>query len=347
MSLIKRQAINYEIYDDQSPTLWNSFSGNWTRYEQDGFNNNTVTATPTPGAYVSFTFSGSQAWLYGGLLTNATNNQIVSYPTADYKVDGFSAGTQKPWYDAVSGEVVYFQTPVLADGTHKIEINVTTANSTNLFILDAFLITPSTGGDHSGVSTSRGVPAPSSTSSSIPIVTSKSTPVGAIVGGVVGGIAGIAILALALWYFLRKRTSSGQAYYFDKPTPGDLLAGEDHVEPFNAAVTTPAPSSAGFSQGPQSAYSDGSSQPLNQNFRQTLTDPSRYSQSGPSEPGQTYVSGSSGQPRVGKAALIAQQHQVQPPVQLEDSGIRFNENGEQEAGPSHLPTEVPPTYTPN
>lgn len=124
----------------------------------------------------------------------------------------------------------------------------------------------------------------------------------------------------------------------------------DHVEPFNA--TTPAPSTAGFSgSGPRSAYSDGSStQPLNPSFGQTVgtSDPSRYSQSGPSETGQTQFSGTSGQPRVGKAALIALQNQdVQQPVQFQDSGIRFNENGEQEAGPSQLPTEVPPTYTPN
>jgi len=179
-------------------------------------------------------------------------------------------------------------------------------------------------------------------------VTAQSTPVGAIVGGVVGGIAGIAILLLALWYFLRKRSSGGRAYYFDKPTAGDILSGEDNVEPYNATATTPAPSSAGFSQGPQTAYSDSSSQPLNPPISQSVTNPSRYSQSGPSEAGMTYVSGTSGQPRVGKAALIALQNQEgQQPVQFQDSGIRFNENGEQEAGPSVLPSEVPPTYTPN
>ena len=125
------------------------------------------------------------------------------------------------------------------------------------------------------------------------------------------------------------------------------LALLDQVEPFNAAVTSPAPSSAGFNQGPQSAYSDGSSQPLNPSFGQSVTDPSRYSQSGPSEAGRTYVSGSSGQLRSGKAGLMAQNQEVQQPVQFQDSGIRFNANGEQEAGPSALPTEVPPTYTPN
>jgi hypothetical protein len=172
------------------------------------------------------------------------DEQIISYPTADYKIDGTSgespsvalldktltephiiAGSQKPWLDS-SGAAVYFETPKLADGTHRIDITVTAANDTNLFALDYFLITPTTGGSVSGVETSRSMPSSTSTSSSLPIVTAKTAPVGAIVGGVVGGIAGIAILVLAIWYFLKKRTSGGQAYYFDKPSPADMLASE-------------------------------------------------------------------------------------------------------------------------
>ena len=60
MALLRRQAANYEIFDDQSPTLWGSYVGNWTHYTQNGFNNDTVTATPTPGASLTFTFSGTQ-----------------------------------------------------------------------------------------------------------------------------------------------------------------------------------------------------------------------------------------------------------------------------------------------
>ncbi|KAF9643343.1 hypothetical protein BDM02DRAFT_1511226 [Thelephora ganbajun] len=226
---------------------------------------------------------------------------------------------------------------------------VTTANWTNQYILDFFLVSPVAGASNSGVGTSRSVPSSTSSSSPLSVVT-HSTPVGAIVGGVVGGVAVIAILVIALFYFLKKRSRNGQAYYFEKHTPGDILAGEDHVEPFNATPATPAPSSPGFNRpGPQSAYSDSSSnQPLNPSFGQAVSPlPSQYSQSGPSEAGLTHVTSTTAQPRTGKAALMAQQYQnVQQPIQYEDSGVRFNENGEQEAGPSNLPHEVPPSYTP-
>jgi len=351
MSFAKRQGVSFITFDDQSAELWNSYVGNWTHYNGiQGFNNNTVTLTPTQGASLSFSFTGNQGWLYGGLLNvTGSDGQITSYPSADYTVDGFSAGSQKPWFDS-TGAVVYFQTPVLADGTHKIDINVTVTNNTNPYIIDFFLISPVAGASNSGVATSRSTPSPT-----VPIkITEHSTPVGAIVGGVVGGVAGIALLVLAAWYFLFRKKRGGQAYYFDKPKPEDMLAAEDqHIEPFGTGPTTPAPSSAGFSgPGRMSAYSDNSSnQPLNPRNTLISSPPSRYSQSGPSqsgpsEPGITYVTSNSAQPRTGKHALIAQQHQnVQPPIQYEDSGIRFNEGADHEVGPSQLPAEVPPSYT--
>ena len=97
----------------------------------------------------------------------------------------------------------------------------------------------------------------------------------------------------------------------------DRFALLDHIEPFDTTADTPAPSSAGFSERrPQS------------------------SQSGP-----THVPGTPAQPGTGKAVLTAQRHpDVQPPVLLEDSGARFNANGEQEFGLSQFPNEVPPSY---
>jgi hypothetical protein len=116
---------------------------------------------------------------------------------------------------------------------------------------------------------------------------------------------------------------------------GFTQAALDHVEPFNTAATTPAPPSAGFSgPGPQPAYSDyNPSRPFNPAFRQSIISSSQpqYTRSAPSEGATPHVPGNpTAQPRTGKAALVARQHQSrQQPVQLEDSGARFDGNEEE------------------
>jgi hypothetical protein len=163
-------------------------------------------------------------WLYGSMMNfTVVDGPALYIPTADYKVDdapGESSSvalfdktltwphiiaiSQIPSYDTM-GPAIYFQTPKLVDGAHRIDITVTNAGNSNLFILDYFLISSAAGGSTSGVETSRSIPSSTSTSSSLPIATTRATPVGAIAGGVVGGISGIAILVITLWYFLKKR----------------------------------------------------------------------------------------------------------------------------------------------
>jgi hypothetical protein len=132
-----------------------------------------------------------------------------------------TASPQTPYY--YSGQLIYFATQQLQDGTHTINISVTGANNTNLYILDYITITPTPGQSSSGVMTTTMAPSPTSIT---PIVATQSTPVGAIVGGVVGGIAGIAILAIAAYYFLNKKTNGRRPYYFEKPSTENILAGE-------------------------------------------------------------------------------------------------------------------------
>jgi hypothetical protein len=121
----------------------------------------------------------------------------------------------------------------------------------------------------------------------------------------------------------------------------------DHVEPLNATAT---PSPVGISGlAPQSAYSDdGSNRLWSPAFRQSIISSSQpqYNKSSLSEGDLTYVSSAAARPWTGKAALVAQQN-IPQPVRHEGSGARFNENEEEVAGPSKLPTEVPPSYTPH
>ena len=133
------------------------------------------------------------------------------------------ATSQQPWLDSATGRIVYFQTPSMADGAHKIGITVTSANATNQFFLDYITVTPS-----SGVKNSESVPSSTATSSGFPTVTSSglpavsthSTPVSTIVGCVVGGVTGIAILVIVLWWCLWRRGSRAQ------PRPGGTLVDE-------------------------------------------------------------------------------------------------------------------------
>ena len=114
MALLKRQTFTAIIFDDQSPTLYNNFVGNWTRgtFGKNVFYNNTVTETSTPGSTFSVAFkgmcivslwlcsmdadtnteSGSQAVVYGGVVnnTNTDGTTFLGFPTASYVVDGIS-----------------------------------------------------------------------------------------------------------------------------------------------------------------------------------------------------------------------------------------------------------------
>jgi hypothetical protein len=194
---------------------------------------------------------GSHARLFGSTQSNVTDasGQLVTYPTASYKIDGVPSKSPpvalpdktltQPYIIvdfqvpsvAPDGEVIYFEVRSVLDGTHTVDVTVTAANDTNQWGIDYFLVVPIAGGPSSVVGASNSVPpstsgsAPSSTSTSsgLPTATTRATPVGAIVGGVVGGIA---ILAIALWYFLGKRSGGFWTYPFEKPSQANVLASE-------------------------------------------------------------------------------------------------------------------------
>ena len=112
MALLGSRDISETQVDDQSPTLHNSYVGNWTHY-YDGNTTKwyfgTYTATTNPGDSFSFDFSGTstiygwlclrantttrtgtQLWLYGGVsdANIAPDGSFISYPNANYWLDG-------------------------------------------------------------------------------------------------------------------------------------------------------------------------------------------------------------------------------------------------------------------
>ena len=136
---------------------------------------------------------------------------------------------------------MYFQTPQLEDGIHKIYIVVTAATEANQFAIDYSFITPSPDNhpvsetpssappsSSSSVESSRSISSSTSTPSGSPTIcmTARSTNAEVIIDGVVSAIFCAVILVLALWCFLMKRYRSGRPYYFEKSTPTDILASE-------------------------------------------------------------------------------------------------------------------------
>jgi hypothetical protein len=67
---------------------------------------------------------------------------------------------------------------------------------------------------------------------------SNSTPVGAIAGGVVGGLAGLALIATAVWFFLRRRNQATGAH--SQEGPKELWGGPPNSVPPSSTMS-PAP----------------------------------------------------------------------------------------------------------
>ncbi|CAG9950157.1 unnamed protein product [Clonostachys rosea f. rosea IK726] len=67
---------------------------------------------------------------------------------------------------------------------------------------------------------------------------SNSTPVGAIAGGVVGGLAGLALIATAVWFFLRRRNQAIGAH--SQEGPKELWGGPPNSVPPSSTMS-PAP----------------------------------------------------------------------------------------------------------
>lgn len=135
-----------------------------------------------------------------------------------------TAGPWKPVLNDTQETVIYFQTPQLDNTFHKIDVVVTIANETNMVLFDYFRVSHNAG-PSSVAASSTSSSTPSSTDVNV-ILISDSPDIPTIVGGVVGGVVGAVLLVLGVVWYLRKRSRGNRAYYFETPSPAEILGAE-------------------------------------------------------------------------------------------------------------------------
>ncbi|KAK7688892.1 hypothetical protein QCA50_007583 [Cerrena zonata] len=334
-----------------------SYEGVWATVQSQGAS---VHASACAGGQTSFsyTFSGTQISIVGGLLVPKLNDTDALVST--YSIDNSTPFTYRAPTNitADTGDVEFYTSPVLSDGQHTLFANVTSCSSNHLYIMLSILYVPSS--ITSVASASRTVISSFPTSSNTVSGSSEShssTPVGAIVGGVIGGVALLIISAIAIWFFCF-RPRHGQPYFYKSAEAGDLLSQE--VKPFNVPGPQSPPSTASSppSQGPNSYYAPTfapASPPASDtggsstygggsgtaHTRQSFAPSTTLSVA---NPGLT-VRSSPNQPQ-SKAAEAGLLSVPQEATYHADSGVRFGPSGEA-SGSGTVPADVPPSYTPN
>ncbi|KAH9833728.1 uncharacterized protein C8Q71DRAFT_725501 [Rhodofomes roseus] len=336
--------------------------GNWTDLTIQGKSGSSSTiAVGVAGAYGSLSFTGNQIAVYGLLEAG----QPVE---STYSIDGASPNTYVGPSNVTEtqSEVEFFISPMLSAGQHQLVFNVTNATADNLFVLE-FVLYQGTGSTTSGVagesatatSLATDVGA-ASTPSAVGASSGSSTNVGAIVGGVVGGVAGLAIIGILGFFWLRGRNK--RPYFYAeagellrdevKPTPFTQGSG---IEPDVSYKRTPEMSS--YRGPPPTQYTAVNAQ--NQPAQASEAgDSSAYSSAaGSSRPTLTVIGGpavtSSPNQTRSKAAEAGLLSVAQPQHAMyhADSGMRFDASGQPQAsgsGGAHearTPTDVPPSYS--
>ncbi|KAG6819362.1 hypothetical protein H0H93_012545 [Arthromyces matolae] len=171
--------------------------------------------------------------IYQGSWTRNTGRFISITPTSENYLSGVSE---------LENSLLYTSGTSLNSGDHNLTMEVTGSTNQTSVVLDYILYTPSFATlaskpnlttTVSSTSIFSGSSTPSSSSNSD---TSKSVPIGPIVGSVAGGAM---VLALLLLFLLRKRTSSQKLRKSKKPLELKLRPSRDDIlaiEPFTTMV---------------------------------------------------------------------------------------------------------------
>ncbi|KAJ7441116.1 hypothetical protein FB451DRAFT_1299070 [Mycena latifolia] len=189
------------FFDDRDPRIL--YTPPWRPFGSDADFQHTSQESSAPGDSFSLEFEGTSISYYGGLTSSDDGLLIASIVLDGGSPMPFTAPSNPP---APQNNLI-FTSGTLAPGNHSL---VVTSESTATIWTDYFLVTPDTG-----------TSAPSSVSSPSGTLSNNAVPVGAIVGGILSGAVIIALVALAI--FLYKRRRRGQTQETEAPRMGNVL----------------------------------------------------------------------------------------------------------------------------
>ncbi|KAI0081467.1 hypothetical protein K474DRAFT_1348117 [Panus rudis PR-1116 ss-1] len=190
--------------------------------------------TTTPGSGFNFSYTGRSIFVAGYVVAtdNSTNGTLVQ---SVYTLDAFDPITfNTPNTSTDVPDLAFFVTNAVQDGKHKLQVNVTSCSDNSPFVFELVGYDPSDSANDTSTTAAGDMTKPSTSSTSlvsIPVTvpsglsmdgfggglgassTSKSPPIGAIVGGTVGGLVLLVSAAIALFFLCRKRKDKPYFYW--------------------------------------------------------------------------------------------------------------------------------------
>ncbi|KAJ8080322.1 hypothetical protein PM082_017155 [Marasmius tenuissimus] len=239
--VLKFDSSDPAIQVDNSTGLWKSIS--------------LFNGTGTTGASASFKFNGTSVSLYG---FNEGSDQDWEAATGRYYVDNkgdttFDITGSKPvpglpnnrtdWYHQL-----WFTAANIDPGSHEMILTYTgvyAGKAIQWLSIDYFYVTASEGSKLNSAPPAGGGGGNGSGSSNGQSGSDSKSNTGAIAGGVVGGVLGLALIALAVWFFVKKRKNKDSYGQYDGFQPQNM---------YSASATHPSVSMYG-GQPPASTFS--------------------------------------------------------------------------------------------
>lgn len=181
---------------------------------------NSTHRTTTVGDTMEFPFSGTNVVVYGGMLLSQVGSLSISYSVDDGTKTTRSFATNGTGRYPYHPNFLLVDTGALPVGDHTITLTLTSCTNQTLFIdyifyspgFDTLATMPNVtiSPDSSPAAAGSSSPSPSPTNTPTPgsisnLTSSKTVPLGPIIGGAVGGVCLLVIICLSIFWFIRRR----------------------------------------------------------------------------------------------------------------------------------------------